>query len=94
MLAHLTLGHWPIPDETNVASSDELSVVECGRAWLERHPSGAEHQKRSALEAEPSRAVLVGAEAIAGDVLLVDHYKAEKVRESDRLRAAIDAGRT
>ena len=93
VLAHLTLGHWPIPDEMNVVSSHELSVVECGRAWLDRHPEWSEstvNDRRWRLRhLDPFWSVLRPSQAT---VLLVDQYKAEKVRESDRLQAAIAAG--
>ncbi|MEJ7786785.1 MAG: tyrosine-type recombinase/integrase [Solirubrobacteraceae bacterium] len=94
VLAHLTLGHWPIPDEVSRTASDELTVVHCGRAWIERHPEWAESTRKDRLwrlsHLEPFWSVLKPSQAT---VLLVDQYKAEQVRESDRLRATIAAGK-
>jgi len=93
VLAHLTLGHWPIPDPRTRGSSDELSVVECGRAWIERHPEWPQNTRNDRLwrlrNLEPFWSMLTPSQA---DVSLVDDYRAFKVRESQRLQAAIDAG--
>lgn len=94
VFAHLTLGHWPIPVERARGASDELSVVECGRVWIERHPEWPQNTRNDRLwrlrNLEPFWSVLTPSQADAG---LVDDYRACKVRESQRLQAAIDAGR-
>jgi hypothetical protein len=41
VLAHLTLGHWSTPEMSDGTSNGELSVVDCGRAWIDRHPRWA-----------------------------------------------------
>lgn len=100
VLAHLTLGHWPIPKESPAtsngespaSSNGELSVVECGVAWIDRHPGWAprtiDDRQWRLDHLQPFWSVLTPSQVT---IASVDDFKAFKERESQRLKAAIDA---